>query len=156
MSNAIKDIKKYFQLQELVSKAVYDKYGEYAWNFFDEKLLATIVALREIILCVPLVCNNWKSGGSFSQRGFRENTCEIVAEKTRANKIYCSAHCLGKGIDLSSPKMTADEMRKKIEANKSILPYSVRIEDAKSAPTWLHIDIMCEQGGINKVTYFSA
>ena len=153
MSNALKDIKKYFQLQELVSKAVYDKYGDFAWNFFDEKLLATIVALREKILCVPLVCNNWKSGGSLSQRGFRENTCEIVAEKTKTNKIYCSAHCIGKGVDLSSGKMTAEQMRKRIEESKHLLPYNVRIEKDVN---WLHIDIMCEQGGINKVIYFSA
>lgn len=153
MSNALKDIKKYFQLQELVSKAVYDKYGDFAWNFFDEKLLATIVALREKILCVPLVCNNWKSGGSLSQRGFRENTCEIVSEKTKANKIYCSAHCIGKGVDLSSGKMTAEQMRKRIEESKHLLPYNVRIEKDVN---WLHIDIMCEQGGINKVIYFSA
>lgn len=151
--SVVNKVKKYFNICELVSPAVYNKFGETAWKFFDTELLETILCLREKILKVPLVCNNWKSGGNFSQRGFRENTCDIVSEKTKEGKLYCSAHCLGKGIDLSSAKMSASDMKKVIIANKKLLPYNCRIE-GDAAPTWLHLDLMVNPGTKDKVTIF--
>jgi hypothetical protein len=40
--------------------------------------------------------------------------------------------------DLISTKMSAEEMRKKIIANKDKLSYPIRIEDDV---TWLHVDV---------------
>jgi len=40
-------IKDYFEIEELVSKAVFDKEGENAWRFFDPRLLETMLFIRE-------------------------------------------------------------------------------------------------------------
>lgn len=149
-------IKKYFKVQELVSKAVYDKWGEKAWNFLDEKLLETLLVLRKDILKVPLVCNDWCYGGKSSQRGLRENICSIVKEKTDKGVLYLSQHNFGKAVDLVSSKMSADDMRKTIKANEKKLPYNVRVEDGVSAPTWLHVDLMCDINQKEKVYFFKA
>ena len=65
--------------------------------------------------------------------------------------LYLSAHNNGMGLDLSSPIMSAEEMRKKIELNSDLLPYPVRIERYVN---WLHIDCY-DMGNPYKVTYFN-
>ena len=150
----INEVKQYFDIRELVSPVVFNKYGQSAWRFIDPRLLAVLLVLRRDILGVPLVCNNWKSGGTFQQRGLRENLCEISKGKTMAGTLYVSAHTLGMAVDLSSGKMSADQMRKAINDNAEKLPYNVRIESAKGAPTWLHIDVATEPEQATKILYF--
>lgn len=147
-------LRAYFNIEELVSQNVYRKLGDEAWRLFDPRLLATLLALRTEILQVPLVCNNWRKGGSLQQRGYRENTSPIVKAKTNKNELYLSTHCLGQGIDLSSGMMTADKMRMLILQKRDLLPYPVRIEDGASAPTWLHIDVSCPPGQREQVYIF--
>lgn len=140
MNEELERFKRYFDLKEVVSKQVYNRYGQQAWQFFDPRLLAVVVWLREG-LGIPLVCNNWANGGTLSQRGFRSNLEPIVATKTRLNELYCSAHCLGKGIDLSSGRMSAPHIRQWIKNHLPEVPYPIRLESDKSAPTWVHIDV---------------
>lgn len=136
-------VTKYFTLPELVSRDVYKKYSDFAWRVFDTRLLDVIVWLREG-LGIPLVCNNWATGGQLQQRGYRENTCQIVSDKTKAKQIYLSPHPLGKGVDLSSGQMSAKDIRRWIRANIDSCPWPIRLENDKSAPTWVHIDTMNE------------
>lgn len=150
---AIAQMQQFFDIRELVPRDVYARFGSSAWRFFDTELIETVVALRTQILCVPLICNNWHTGGTYTQRGLRVNTSPLVTDKTERGVMYVSAHLLGKGIDLSSRKMTADEMRKAIQANEKKLPYKVRIEKSENAPTWLHIDVM-HSGGASKIEWF--
>ena len=147
-------LKNYFDIRELVSKDVYNALGQNAWKLIDTRLLETLLALREKILRVPLVVNNWKAGGNFSQRGFRENTCEIVKQKTNAGSVYLSAHCFGCAIDFHSPKMTPDEIRRKIAENAKQLPHPVRIENGQNAPTWVHIDVAVNDDSTAKISWF--
>ena len=100
------------------------------------------------ILKVPLVCNTT----TLTQRGLRCNLCDIVKEKTEDEIVYLSAHHLGIGGDLSSPEMTAEEMRQKIEEKQDLLPYPVRIE---LKVNWLHIDCYDDIDNDNKITYFN-
>lgn len=150
----IDELSRYFKPYELVSKAVYERFGDKSWRFFDTELLETLLILRKHILCVPLICNNWQSGGTFAQRGLRENTAPLVWSKTNAGTMYLSGHCLGKAVDLSSAKMAANEMRSAIRAKKDELPYKVRIENGNDAPTWLHIDVMADPNNREKVQIF--
>ena len=150
----IKKLKKYFDIRELVSSKVYAFLGEHCWELFDTRLLETLLVLRENILKVPIVVNTWMSGGTLSQRGYRENICNIVAEKTKSNILYISAHTLGMAVDFSSPKMTAEEMRKLINENAIKLPHQIRLEDGKKAPTWVHIDVRTDDSKIKKITIF--
>lgn len=150
----VNDLARFFDIRELVSKAVYDKHQTGAWRLFDPRLLETLLVLRRDILRVPLVCNNWRSGGNLQQRGLRENVCQIVKEKTAAGSLYVSAHTLGKAVDLSSPSMSADDMRRTIKNYADMLPWPVRIEKKEGAPTWLHIDVACSPYQQEKILWF--
>lgn len=147
----IENLKKYFSIQELVSEAVYKKWGERAWKFLDEKLLNVLIILRRDILRVPLVCNDWKYGGKNQQRGLRENTSQIVKDKTNNGVMYLSAHNFGKAVDLVSSKMQACEMRKKIMENSFMLPCQIRMEDGVN---WLHVDVMTDVDAKDDITLF--
>lgn len=144
----ISQIKKYFKITELVCPHVFEKHGEQAWMFLATIYLHTLLVLRRDILKVPLVCNT----ATLTQRGLRCNLCDIVKEKTEDDIVYLSAHHLGIGGDLSSPEMTAEEMRQKIEEKQELLPYPVRIE---LKVNWLHIDCYDDIDDNNKITYFN-
>ena len=133
----LRTFKQYFDLREVVSKQVYERYGQQAWSFFDLRLLAVVVWLRQN-LGIPLVCNNWANGGKFDERGFRANCDPIVKKKTMAGTLYCSAHSRGQAIDLSSGSMTAEEMRRWIRQHREDLPFPIRMEKDVN---WLHIDV---------------
>lgn len=154
MKKIVDFLSKFFDVRELVSPAVYEKHQTGAWRFFDPRLLETLLVLRRDILRVPLVCNNWRSGGELTQRGLRENVCEIVRNKTAAGSLYLSAHTLGMAVDLSSPSMTAEEMRRSIKQHADALPYPVRIEKKEGAPTWLHIDVAVSPYQQEKILWF--
>lgn len=144
----IKELRRYFDVEELVCPDVLKKYGERAWQFFDTALLHTLLVVRRDILKVPLYAND---GVSFTQRGLRCNLCELNKSKTDSRNLYMSAHSLGKAVDMVSPKMTAQQMRDKIAENADLLPYNVRMERDVS---WLHIDTY-DTGNGEKITYFN-
>lgn len=139
-------LKKYFDIKELVCPHVLEDWGERAWMFLDTDILETLLTLRTEILNVPLVCNT----KTLTQRGLRCNLCEINKDKTVRDVLTLSAHNNGRGFDLSSPKMTAEEMRKKINRYDYLLPHPVRVEDDVN---WLHIDCY-DMGNPFKVTFF--
>ncbi|HNY52953.1 MAG TPA: hypothetical protein PK727_04575 [Bacteroidales bacterium] len=124
----------YFELEELVCPDVFEKYGEFAWNFLDPRLLLTIDRIR-VKIGKHITINNWSSGGNYNQRGLRCNLCHIVQSK---KKLYMSAHVLGKGVDFDVEGMLAEEVRLWITAKKTIWPYNIRLERDVS---WVHLDI---------------
>lgn len=140
---------KYFKIEELVCRHVYEKFGDKAWMFIDSRLVETLNLLREKILGVPMIINTWKDGGGYSQRGLRCNRCQLVREKTAP---YLSAHVLGKGVDFNATGMTSDEVRSAIVKAQVLLPYPVRLERDVS---WVHLDVY-DSGNGNKVTLFTA
>lgn len=148
------ELMKYFDIRELVSRRVYERLKEDAWRLFDPLLLTTLLALRRDILKVPLVCNNWAKGGKLEQRGYRENVSPMARAKTDIDILYLSTHTLGMAVDLSSGKMTANQMREAILANQDKLPCPIRMEDGASAPTWLHIDVSVPPSQTAKVYVF--
>lgn len=150
----INELSVFFKCYELVDKDVYAKYGEEAWKFFDVQFLETILVLRRDIIGRAMICNNWKAGGQYSQRGLRENIAPMVWSKTNAGVMYLSAHCLGKAADFSSNKISADEMRQLVKEKQDLLPYKVRLELGESAPTWLHIDVMTSHTQKDKILWF--
>lgn len=144
-----KRIKRYFDIQELVCKHVYTKFGDNAWSFFDERLLETLLVIREK-LGRPVYVNNWQVGGNLTQRGLRCNVCVLVAEKTALEKVYMSTHMQGTGIDFDVQGMTAAEVRGWIIKNQILLPYPIRLEDGVS---WVHLDMRAD-GSKGKVVLF--
>lgn len=128
---------KYFKIQELVSKGVYDKYGESSWKFIDERLIQTIDIIREFF-DAPMTINNWLWGGNLQQRGYRANKDEMVKNK---NGYYCSQHCHGRAVDFNIKGYTTKEVYDKIIKHKQKFPYLKRIENVEKTPTWVHIDL---------------
>ena len=135
----LKELKKYFKIQELVDEPTYKKWKDNAWNFFSTDLLETLLVLRRDILQVPLVINDWSFKGSHQNRGLRSNLSYLVKDKTDKGVLYLSQHCMGKAIDAVSSKMTAEKMRNLILKNQNLLPCNIRVEGGVS---WLHFDIM--------------
>lgn len=132
-------IKKYFQIHELVDEDVYNKWRESAWKFIDDKLIETLLVIREG-LDKPMTINNWKWGGNFSQRGLRHNRSPLVIGK---KGVYLSAHMLGKAADFDVKGMTAEEVREWIEENEDMFPHKVRLEHKLKGKIigWCHIDV---------------
>lgn len=146
----ISELKKYFDVRELVCPHTFNKFGaETSWQFLDTEILHVLLVLRVDILKVPLTLNTYHVGGIYTQRGLRCNICKLVKDKTSRNEIYLTAHANGAGLDIIPQGMTAEQARKKIHAYKALLPYPVRLEKDVS---WIHIDIYdyCNGNMINE------
>ena len=139
---------KYFKIQELVSKKVYDRYGENAWMFIDTKLIKVLDLLREHFN-KPITVNNWLWGGNLQQRGLRANKDELVANK---KDYYISQHCLGKAVDFNVKGLSAQEVYDEILRNIEKFYLISRIENIKDTPTWVHIDV----ANVDKFKIFNA
>lgn len=140
-----------FDLQELVCPDVFKKYGDFAWNFFDPRLLLTIDRIRTK-LNKRVFVNNWQGGGSLDERGLRCIKCKLVQEKIESGKLYESAHLLGKGVDFDVEGLLAEEVRLWIAANKNVWPYPIRLERDVD---WIHLDLFDMDNG-QKVYLFKA
>lgn len=142
----LKSVRKFFDIDELVCNHTAAKWGDKAWQFLDTDYLHALLIIRRDILKAPMWCNN----STLHQRGLRCNLCELVAGK-KVN--YLSAHILGKAGDFTVEGMTAEEARQRIKANAHLLPCNIRLEGGVS---WLHIDVLPQEGVIAKVYEFRA
>lgn len=130
------DFQKYFKLQEVVDKQVFNRFGVSAWKFFDIRLLETMIIIREE-LRKPITINNWDRG--LSQRGLRHNRSSMVISKVSP---YCSAHMMGKAFDFDVKGMKAEDVRQWIVDNEDLFPYKIRLENTinGSQISWVHLD----------------
>jgi hypothetical protein len=127
---------QFFGLEELVCKHVYDKFGDIAWMFLDERALVVLDWIRRS-LGKPILINNWANDGMYDERGLRCNLCPIVRNKTNNDKVYMSAHVLGRAYDFDVDEWSAGEVRVWIAANKNNIPYNIRLENNVD---WVHLD----------------
>jgi len=141
-----KEIKEYFSIKELVSKAVYKKYGESAWKFMCPRLLHTLLIIRKEV-GKPITINNWHNGGVFSQRGLRSNVGSIFLSKFKKGRMYLSAHVMGRAIDFDIKGMTAPGVRNWLETIEDKLPYKIRLENEMNGKqiSWVHLDMFWEE-----------
>jgi len=146
------EIKKYFTIQEFVSKKVYKKHGERAWKFICPRLLHTLLVIR-IMIDKPITINNWHVGGKFSQRGLRSNLSSIFMSKFKKGRMYLSAHVLGRAVDFDVAGMTAPEVRQWLKGAYKHLPYKIRLENEMKGKqiNWVHLDMFWEKK--NKKVY---
>lgn len=139
----ITQLKRYFNIKELVCNHVYNTFGEKAWMFLSTQLLHTILILRTQIINLPMIVNT----SNLKQRGLRCNMCPLVKSKT---KCYLSSHTTGNGIDFTCNAKSAEEIRQIIKANQDKLPYKIRLEEGVN---WVHLDCY-DPGFENKITTF--
>lgn len=142
----LRNVRKFFDIVELVCNHVAAKWGDRAWQFLDTDFLHALLIIRRDILKAPMWCNS----STLHQRGLRCNLCELVQNK---KSVYLSAHILGKAGDFTVEGMTAEEARTLIKANAHLLPCNIRLEGGVS---WLHIDVLPQEGVIAKVYEFAA
>jgi hypothetical protein len=142
----INNLKKYFDIYELVSRRVYNTYGDRAWRFFDPRLLETLLFIRKG-LDKPITINNYIDGGNFEQRGLRDNLTPIVSNKTLNKKLYLSAHTRGMAIDFDVKGMEAEEVRNWLLSMSDRLPYKIRLEHRYDGDiiNWVHLDVDHEE-----------
>ena len=142
----LKEIKAFFDVQELVCDHTFAKYGERSWQFLDTDFLHALLIVRRDILKRPMYSN----GNNAHQRGLRCNRCQLVREKSQ---VYLSAHIQGKAGDFTVTGMTAEQARQAIKNNASLLPCQIRLERGVS---WLHMDTRPDYGQTEKVKEFTA
>ena len=133
-------IKKYFSIHELVGKRTFKTHGERAWKFLDYRLLYSLLIIREGI-GKKITSNNWYWGGKFQQRGLRTIIQQMIKNYTYKDKLYLSAHLLGKADDFDVEGMSASAVRYWIQTNEHLFPFKIRLEDKV---TWVHIDVIFE------------
>lgn len=118
----------HFDIEELVSKAVYVERGNKAWALLDNRALKTLDQLRKRF--GPVTVNDWKWGGKNEYRGLREPNCKIGA-------AY-SQHRFGRAFDCHFRDVSAHKVREYILQHPEEFPYITALEMGVS---WLHFDV---------------
>ena len=131
---------KNFQLHELVDMVTFEAEGEAAWKHLDGNALLALDDLSDFFsllkgIHVPVICNNWHSGGQFQFRGYRPPFYPAHLSPLG------SAHRTGKAFDLDVRGYNAEDARRLIIANQdsTLLSKIMRME---ADVGWLHIDVM--------------
>jgi len=156
MNKLYDDFLEYFDVREIVSKDVFKKFKERGDYFFlsrfDPRLLEVMVFVRKD-LGRSITINNWIFGGDLHQRGLRENTSEIVSNKTTP---YLSAHVLGKAFDFNVEGMSSSHVREYLMSISELLPYKIRLENKLNGKeiSWVHLDV-CDEPKNPKVYLFN-
>ena len=143
-SDILTEVRKFFDIDELVCKHTLAKWGDRAWQFLSTDYLHALLVIRRDILQRPMYCNGY---GKY-QRGLRCNICPLVADK---DSVYLSSHILGQAGDFTVTGMTAKEARAKIREFAHRLPCNIRLEGGVD---WLHIDTLPQEGVADKVYVF--
>lgn len=141
----IKELKRYFDIAELVGPETHKRHGERAWKFFSTDALEALLITR-VNIGRKITINTWAWGGVFSQRGLRTNLQNIFRQLTKSLKLYLSGHVLGEAFDFDVDGMTAEEVRNWIKANSDLYPMRIRLEHRKNGKpiTWVHLDTIQE------------
>ncbi|MFZ4414182.1 MAG: hypothetical protein ACOYOV_13955 [Bacteroidales bacterium] len=153
-SQLIAELKKHFDIRELVCQHTFTAFGEKSWQFIDFQQLQALYILRFEIFPEGMIVNNYSyphSGKTYTQRGVRCNICQICKDKTLAGSIYMSAHANGAGDDFDVPGLTAEESRQIIIMNADKFPFKIRLE---SKVNWVHVDVYDDPLSTRKVTLF--
>lgn len=121
---------KYFRIEEIVSSEVYNLRGSKSLELFDEKAIRTLIELRELFDS-PITVNNWKFGGKFHNRGFRN--------WSYFKSPSYSQHMFGRAFDFDVRGLTAEEARQKIInwKKEGKLQYLTSME---LDVNWVHMD----------------
>ncbi len=124
---------KYFIIQELVPKYIYDYFGDKSIWFIDVRLWSLLDTFRDHFN-TPITINNWHVDGKFSESGFR-GTGSYVGSSS-------SQHKFGRAADLKFKDLTDyDLIRDEIKKNWNKFKDAGLTTIEADTPTWLHVDI---------------
>jgi hypothetical protein len=131
----------HFYLDELVPKEIYMTFYEKSIMFLDPRTKDIIEGVRNYF-GVPLIINNWWTGGNRHESGFR-------LPNTTTGALY-SQHKFGRAFDMVFPAKTDYEkiretIRERYDSFKKMGITTIET----NTPTWLHCD--CRQTGLDKL-----
>jgi len=118
---------KYFKIQELVPKHVYEARGDKAWELLDKDALRMLDGLREAFGVMTV--NNWHIGGERNWSGLRTSDSPYYSPY--------SQHTFGRAFDCIFTSRTAQQVRQAILNNRDDFPLVMGMELDTS---WLHVD----------------
>lgn len=127
---------KYFDVQELVDKDTYSRFGDRSLMFLDGRIPKAVDAIREAIGNVMVINTwHWLPQVNLQYRGFRPRSYEFGAE--------FSQHRFGRAIDFHINNMTMDQLYEWVERNEDLLIDLgfTRVEDFSYTDTWVHLDM---------------
>ena len=133
---------KYFPVHELVPPAYYQKYGDYAHRYLDDRLLIVLDALRKRY--GPITVNNYQYGGDRTESGLRIPGQDYYRPT--------SQHSHGRAADGLLKNLTAEEVRNDLQDfGLSILhlPAGVDSITIENKVSWLHVDVRNNNPGVN-------
>jgi hypothetical protein len=146
MENIRYYIPRFFEPREVLPPELFDpsKPDEINLIVMDHRILWTIDMLAQSPELkrpagrdhCPITCNNYATGGRFTERGFRT---KIDPSTPR------SQHYSGRAVDIDIWGITAVDFRAMVRAGhfKTELQYVTRIEDTKGGVPidWIHLDV---------------
>lgn len=162
-----------FDIRELVPKAVFERFGQRAWQFVSSTLLKMLNFTHGFfneyckknmpgVVKVTILVNNWHLGGPFQWRGLRtvsyineqvksgKTTAELsqhVGGSTNASDINVILHYSdGRKVVLDS-----DKVFDIIIANKAVFMAAglTTLEDKRMTKGWTHMD--CRFTGMDDI-----
>ncbi len=146
-----------FAPDELVPPEIFDRYfnKDCVYELFDENALRILDMIREWA-GVGLTVNNWKWGGARRDSGYRAPNSKIGAERSAHKPDLPKRKACA--FDVVSPKITAAQLCRLIEAHADELPCKIRIERTSGGKpiTWLHFDTNTPPDQTEKIYYFNA
>jgi len=124
-----------FHVKELVHPLFIEQHGEgkmiKVLNNYAPFLLLGIEQLKTFIGGNSITINDYKWGGNFESSGLRHHAAPVGAGLS-AHYFMCATDCKFKHWNIA-------DLQQQILENAASHPYIVRMEDARSTPTWLHI-----------------
>jgi len=142
---------KYVDLDELLSENIINHYGISGLNFIDEKILRTIVDIREYFK-LPIHINNWKY---FRDKNIKANSSQIMNERivrfpdsevysvNSRHSVWIKDNIITKqsdACDFTIKDMESEKVRNEIRKNKDKEPFK-NINAIEKNVGWIHIDL---------------
>lgn len=126
-------ISSHFIIEEFVPKELFAQFGDKSIWFIDQRIIDIAETIRTRFN-LPVIINNWHTGGQFNNRGFR------MPDAAVGGKL--SQHKFGRGIDINVQGKTAQEVYKDIVENFSIYSKTglTTVEDISFTAGWTHLD----------------
>ena len=124
-----------FELQDFVPPSAFNSREDHGLSLLHPDLIDSTQKLRDHIK-VRMIINNWNSGGTFRNRGWREPDSKVGAKK--------SLHKQGMAIDFHSPDTTMLELFKLIWNNRDWIVKNTAfriVESFTATPGWVHLAI---------------
>ena len=129
-------ISTHFRIEELVPKELFVKFGERSLWFIDQRIIDIAEVVRQRF-DRPVMINNWHSGGSLNNRGYRMPDCAIGGTLSQ-HKRGCAADVNVEGIEVVD---VYNDLLKNFDLYKKV--GLTTVEDIAIATGWCHLD--CRQ-----------